>query len=309
MRSIRWRNCIALGAVAASAIVAFGKIDGFKIKVHKPAPISSAAKYPIDYQESATFGRSSTTLMVTTKAVPQSLYPGGFTAYLLNGMTNTGAWAQTGLAYFNSYDGYTGYALVVQAFALDRHARQQIWPPPLDGSGFGWAPLKAREGDKIKEYMSINDGHILVVSEDLRTGGRYGFQGSMKGIVDFVGLDAPSTSAGFFSGVMTEIRLAKNSYAMISRVAYRLTSGESPSYLWTASGNAVTEVKFGENVVSVSRHPNVASHFSTLSVSYAGDVVSTSTSHRIIARVIGNSPPQLTSLIRGDKGISADLGQ
>lgn len=227
-KKLRLGRTVAIGLLTGVPISA-GVVFGVRIS-------DESTVYNMRYQAGETFKTSGSSLEVQLIATPQKIP--GYTSYLLNGLGNNNQWYQIGLTYEDNYKGSTGYVVSSEAFAVHGHNLSQRYPPPSTHQGAEfWKPVSGiKSGDKIKIILQIENHRILALVEDSRTGEHVGYQGHTSSS-RFLGINTPSTSAGTFSGLMTEMVTSGNLPSNPASVTYHIPGYEKPGYIWVTKGH------------------------------------------------------------------------
>jgi len=166
------------------------------------APSSSSPTY--DEQLGITFTQNQNALAYNVTALAQTDADGYGPAYILNGLTPLGYWYQVGISYH--WPGATGgyepsFAFSYQVFGPNG---SPVYPQN-GGAGLGSFSKAVGSGDSVLLSLTFSGTSVEMVAQDWNTGATakesYGNQGSSS----FVGNpSSPSSSTGFFTGLMTE---------------------------------------------------------------------------------------------------------
>jgi hypothetical protein len=182
------------------------------------APGDPVANY--DEQLGLTFTEnfSSLTYNVTTLALTDDNGVGP--AYLLNGLTATGYWYQIGVSYnwpYSSGGHINGFYLSYNVF---NSAGNVVLPS--NGAG-GILPFSGSvySGDLILLSLNFSSGNVVMYAKDWNTNASASISYSARSSTSFIGVpNSPSSSNGFFSGLMTEWYHVLPYYGDMTAVTY-----------------------------------------------------------------------------------------
>ena len=179
-----------------------------------------------DEQVGVTFSDNFPKLAFNVTAVAQSdPITGTGPAYLLNGLTDgLGFWYQVGLSY--NWPGSGGTAL--QGFRMSfevfspyyQYCNGSVFPTTCGG---GLDNLVVNPGDIVQLSLQFSGGKVEMRALDWNTGSAASESFSSEGASQFIGLDSPANSYGFFTGLMTEQYFSTPYYGAGQQVVYRQT--------------------------------------------------------------------------------------
>lgn len=151
----------------------------------------------------STFNQDFASLGYNVTAVNQSDVYGYGPGYFLNGLSNQGYWYQAGLCYDWPYTdgGYSqGFHFIYEVF----NPNGASVFPPLGGAGLSPFTGPVYSHDSLLLDLNFSNGNVIMQAQDWSTGATAQATYSANGATYFSGLNAPSNSKGFFTGLMTE---------------------------------------------------------------------------------------------------------
>jgi hypothetical protein len=195
----------------------------------EPLPPRPTAMY--DEQLGITFTQNFVSLAYNVTAVPQADSDGYGPAYLLNGLSNDGAWYQVGLSYNWPYTGgyVSGFNFNYEVFDS---AGNSIYPTN-GGGGLESFSGTINSGDLVTLELYFNNGIVYMSAKDLNTGAVANANYTDSHTTEFLGLSSPSNGHGFFSGLMTEWYHVNPYYGDEAEVTYSDNSFNlSSAWMW-----------------------------------------------------------------------------
>jgi hypothetical protein len=286
-----------------------------------PPPASSAPSNNVAYDEQVgeTYTQGFTSILVNVTAVAQTdPNTGTGPAYMLNGLTDSGYWYQIGIAYnwpTGTGSGYNpGFYGQYDVF----NPKGSVISPQGGGGGQIILSGSVNNGDTVALNLYFNDttGVVEMVVNDLNTGAYGNTSYWSMGATKFVGLNGPSNSQGFFTGLMTEWYRGTPYYGNEGGVPY-FGSPIASAYLWADEWNYTTSssttIFHANKYYSFSGAPGLLQGFSTNGISeYAssyelvtGEPTAAMThvnmvfSYKVLGSATGYNPPVLTYTIDG----------
>ena len=195
------------------------------------APSSSNPTY--DEQLGITFTQNQNALTYNVTALAQTDANGYGPAYILNGLTSLGYWYQVGISYHwpGASGGYDPtFAFSYQVFGPNGNPVY----PQNGGAGLGTFSKAVDSGDSVLLSLTFSGPSVEMVAQDWNTGATARASYSSLGSTSFVGdTSSPSSSAGFFTGLMTEWYHVLPYSGNEGKVTYTNTvSALSSAWLW-----------------------------------------------------------------------------
>lgn len=224
---------LSVVVLAASSLVLLSALDSSLPISHQASwnrvrspPLARA--YPTlsyDEQVGVTFSDNFPKLAFNVTAVAQSdPTTGTGPAYLLNGLTDVGFWYQVGLSYNWPGSGGTalhGFRMSFEVFSpYYPYCNGSIFPTACGG---GLDNLVVNPGDTVQLSLQFSGGNVEMRAQDWNTGSAASESYSSEGASQFVGLDSPANTYGFFTGLMTEQYFSTPYYGAGRQVVYRQT--------------------------------------------------------------------------------------
>jgi len=166
------------------------------------APSSANPSY--DEQLGMTFTQDQSALNYNVTALAQTDANGYGPAYILNGLISLGYWYQVGISYHwpGASGGYEPtFAFSYQVFGPNGNPVY----PSSGGSGLGTFSKVVDSGDSVLLSLTFSGPSVVMLAQDWNTGATAKASYSSLGASRFVGdTSSPSSSTGFFTGLMTE---------------------------------------------------------------------------------------------------------
>lgn len=188
-------NGVILGAILSSPAVIFLSYSNYN-RVLRDLP-----KPTYDQREGVVFNCGKfNSLQVDVKAVAQTNNQIYRTSYLLNGITNTGAWYQVGLDYIPSKDNKNLFNLSIDIFSKKGLSEWNGGKDKVNLTLNFSKPVK--ENDTVQLSLICEGSKIILSGKDLDNGGSASYSYLLKNSNEhFIG----TVKNGAFTGIMTEI--------------------------------------------------------------------------------------------------------
>lgn len=263
------RFLVLLFAVCSSTFFACGFVTSVSVQIQHnqplvlphytlpppfPAQVAPPSPVPYDEQLGITFTQSFTSIAYNVTAVEQQNSAGYGPAYLLNGLSNQGYWYQVGLSWnwggSGTYSNYSpGFNFNYEVFDSSDNS---IFPTN-GGGGLSKYSGPINQGDTVVLSLNFSGANVTMYSRDLNTSASVSISYSAEGATSFQGMNQPSSSNGFFTGLMTEEYHANPFYGNEQAVTYSdkafaLASG----FMWIDEFNVNNGTLLFENGIQVS---------------------------------------------------------
>ena len=221
---------VVLAASSLVLVVALGSSlstthQGSWNRVRSPPLARVYPTLSYDEQVGVTFSDNFPKLAFNVTAVAQSdPTTGTGPAYLLNGLTNTDFWYQVGLSYnwpSSSGTAVQGFRMSFEVFSpYTLSCNGSVFPASCGG---GLDNLVVNPGDIVQLSLQFSGGNVEMHAQDWNTRSAASESFSSEGATQFIGLDSPANTYGFFTGLMTEQYFSNPYYGAGQQVVYRQT--------------------------------------------------------------------------------------
>ena len=187
-----------------------------------------------------TFVQDFPALVYNVTAVAQSDNNSYGPAYLLSGLSDKGYWYQVGLSYDwpLSKGGYLpGFALAYEVFDP---SGAPVFPTDGNRGSQNYSGV-IHPGDLVLLSLQFSNGQVVMSSKDWNTSASASESFAAYGGGIFAGLNTPSNTNGFFSGLMTEEHHAVPFYGSEAKVTYENPGlGLNAATMWVKEWNPGT---------------------------------------------------------------------